>query len=110
MQPHYSVVDLRNRPNDLETIAKTATYATSALNYRRQQRDFPGLSNPINLHQLEGQIEHEKNLRKINEYYNGKVDTLKILSAKGVETAANTKKMTALIHELNREGMPGFSL
>lgn len=72
LNAHFSDIGTK-RPLELEPISRNGTYATSALDYRRQQRDYPGISNPQTLHQLEGQIEHEKNIRKIHGYFHGKI-------------------------------------
>ena len=49
------------------------------------------------------------NIRKINEYFSGKIKC-KDLKSPMTKNPEETRRLTELIHELNREGMPGFSL
>ena len=53
IKPNFTNDDIKKQL-DLRPISRNATYETVALDYHRQQRDFPGISNPRTQHQLEG--------------------------------------------------------
>lgn len=63
----------------------------------------------MNDQQREGQREQERNIRKINQYFDGKIEN-KTFHSHDEEKSRQQKEMSALIRDLNYEQMPGFTL
>ena len=83
----YSNLQQRDSKNDPKSSSvrhrslNNSKY-TDALNYKRQQEDYPGFENPTNEYQLKNQKANEiKNMVR-EGYYQGKFDKVKKLLQK----------------------------